>query len=224
MRISHLVVAPLAAALMLAAPGVADAQKSLGDIGAELGKAAGDIGKAAGDVGDATEKLEKLERLGVDVDGVEAPAGTEATYGCSKFQRIVVNYKKADKKVLGDKKTPLIIRASGHCKVVLRNVTLRGDVVLDLSGHASVLLHNVTVQGKKLGLEASGHAHVKLRNSRIAGKKAMRVSGHARVKVENTVLKGRSKVSGYGLVVYDGKSKVGKLRKSGRYSTIRKHK
>ena len=219
MKCTHFL-APLAAALLLAAPGIADAQKSIGDIGGDIGKAASDIGSAASDIGEAAAEL---DRLGVDVEGIEAPAGTKATYECSKYQRIVINFKKAENKVLGTKKTPLLISAHGHCNVVLRNVTLRGKAVLDLSGHANVLLHNVTVEGGKRAIEISGHANVKLRNSRVmASKKAMRISGHANVRIESSKLKGKSSVSGFALVSYDNKSKVGKLRKSGRYSTIRR--
>ena len=219
MKNTHILACSTAVLLLLGTSAPAFAQGDLGD----LQKAAAELQKAAGDLEDAAAELQKLETLGTDVKGVEAPAGTKSKYECSKYQRIVVNYKKGENKVLGDRKEPLLIRAHGHCNVVIRNVTLRGGVVLDLSGHASVLLHNVDIEGKKNGIELSGHASIRLRNSSVtAGKKAMRLSGHTSALVENSILKGKSLVTGYGTVVYDGKSRVGKLRKSGRYSKIRK--
>lgn len=216
MKLSNLVMSFAAAALLLSAPSIADAQnnKDLLDAAKELEKAAGDLKKAAKD----------LDAVGADVSGIKAPKGFKgATHGCSKNQQVIVNFKKDENKVLGGKKTKLLIKASGHCNVVIRNVTLRGKVVIDVSGHANVLLKNVTIEGKKTGIEISGHANVKLKDSSVsAGKKAMRISGHANVNVINSTVAGKSSVSGFANVAYDGKSKVGKLKKSGRYATVRK--
>lgn len=217
MRLSQLCISLTAAVFLLAVPVTADAQnknKDLVEAAKELEKAAKDLKTAA----------KNLDNLGVDVKGIESPKGFKgATHGCSKKQRVIVNFKKADNKVLGDKKTKLLIKASGHCSVVIRNVTLRGDVVLDLSGHANVLLKNVTIEGKTRGIEISGHASLAVRDSTItAGKKAMRVSGHASVNVARSKINGKSMVSGFGSVTHDSASTFGKLKKSGRYSTIRK--
>jgi exonuclease VII small subunit len=204
----------LVAPTLVSAQGLDEAAKSLEDAAASLEDAAAAMDGAA----------EKMEAAADQVDGIEAPAQNAdgAMYSCSKFERIVVNFKPEAKKIVGDKDTPLVFKASGHCNVVIRNVTLRGNVAIDVSGHANLLLTNVTIQGKKAAIEISGHANVRLRGSTIAGaKKAMIVSGHANVMLQNTTLKGSSTVSGFANVAYDKQSKTGKLKKSGKFANVR---
>lgn len=208
-------------AALIAAPALASAQQDLND----AAKALEDAAKAMEDAAEAMEDASaEMEAAADEVDGIEAPAQNTdgAMYSCSKHQRLVVNFKPEANKVVGDKDTPLVFKASGHCNVIIRNVTLRGQVAIDVSGHANVMLTNVTIQGKKPALEVSGHANVRLKNATVAGaKKAMRVSGHANVLLINSTLKGPSTVSGFANVAYDKQSKPGKLKKSGKYANIR---
>ncbi|MCG8419128.1 MAG: hypothetical protein MJE77_14425 [Proteobacteria bacterium] len=129
---------------------------------------------------------EALEDIEDAVGETTAVTVAKSNYSCSKHQNLLIDGKKfaASQKTnkIGGKKAALVIDASGHCNVVLRNLDIAGVIAINASGHANILIKDSTVWGGNAAIVASGHANVAIRNSTVTSKKlSIKASGHANV-------------------------------------------